>query len=334
MTNTTLWRLLWRRYRVLLGTALVVMGLVGIKAATDLVGTVGNLFTKHGYITGNADSLLMFMTFVVVTVLGWAIFAWDHHTDFNHYLFALPVTRRRIYRQKLQLLLTTVAGSYVLMHGLFLGVLGLIKRSTMTYNLNWDNDLRYCVSQLMFLLAVLMVAMTCGLWLGQIFASALTTVIFMASWLFAINGFSTILMDLTGIQLWRVHWIYYFDQSTWSGFSILVLGSLAVIVALYYLDRWAFEHLSLEETGEYFLLPQFRQTLLWLVIVYLTVAVSFSSFGHLIIQMVTNHYVADLPLYQNVLLAVVVAYLTWSIGRLILYRPDQVRTAFKFKKIA
>ncbi|MFC6182524.1 acetoin ABC transporter permease [Lactiplantibacillus daowaiensis] len=333
MTQQTLRQLLWRRYRAAFTTTLIVMLVAGIKAATDLVHSQSRLFTNTGYVASNSDITMLMVAFLATTILGWLVFAWDNHTDFNHYLFALPVTRRQIYRQKVRLLIETVVVGYIGMQVLFLGLLRLIKRPTAVYNLNWGTDLRYLISQLLFLVAMLMITATWGLILGQVVASALTTVIFIGSLIFLVEGASNIVADVFRVKLWRVAWLGNIDQSTWTGFSVFVVVSLIIIIGLIYLGRVAFEHLSLENMGDYLVFPKCRQLFLWLVIAYLTVAISFSSFGTLLLQLVTNNYSESVPWYQSTLMGPIVAYLTWSIGRWILYRPDHVSDAFKFKKI-
>jgi len=333
MTNATLQRILWRHYRSMLLSVTLIMGITGVKAATDLANQSGRLFSGTGYVTTDSNLLMMAVSLIMAMVLGWLMFIWDNHTNFNHYLLALPVTRRRLYRQKVGLFMGMFVVSYVVMQAIFLGLLKLIKQPQASYNLNWGTDLRYVVSQLVCLVAILSVCSIWGLWLGQTISSALATVIFMGSLPFAYDGVANITALLAGKKDWSINPLALIDQSTWPGFAVLVMIGSLVWVGCYYSNRWAFERLSLESTGDFLVFPQLRPVFLWLVIAYLTVAVSFSSFGILLVSIVTNHYRATLPWYQNVILAVIVAYLTWSIGRLVLYRPDHPRAAFKFQRL-
>jgi len=333
MTTTTLRQLLWRHYRGMLLPVLVIMGLTGLKAATNLTQNSGKLFNNAGYMASDSDLLMLAVSVVIAIILGWLMFTWDNYTAFNHYLLALPVTRKQIYRAKVSMFTGMFIGGYVLMQAVFLSLLVLIKRSDAIYNLNWSVDLRYLLSQLACLVAAMSVSAVWGLWLGQTVGSAITTFIFMCSLPFAFDGLMNILAYLTGQKPWTINPLNELDQSTWLGFSVLIAGSLVIWLGCTYLNRWAFDHLSLESTGDYFLFPKLRPIFLWGVIAYLTVAVSFSSFGMLLVEIVTTHYNQTIPWYQSVIMAILVAYLTWSIGRWILYRPDKIRNAFKFKRL-
>ncbi|MCJ8184261.1 hypothetical protein [Lactiplantibacillus pentosus] len=67
---------------------------------------------------------------------------------------------------------------------------------------------------------------------------------------------------------------------------------------------------------------------------YLIIAISCSQFGAGIVGLLTDHYKPQLPLVTFILLTIAVAYLTWSLGRWFLYRPDRFRDAWTFKKLA
>lgn len=340
MSNHEIRRLLWHRYRGILWTAIAVMLFTGFKAASEVatangmaVGKLTRAFTSGGYTAGVGGTTMLIVNFIVVLILGWLTFMWDNYTNFNHYLFSLRATRQQLFTQKLLLFGSTIIGSFVAMHLLFLGTLRLLIHHAASYNLSWGPELRYTISQLMFLLALYAIVATIGLWLGQAVASALFTIIAIPSLIFALEGVFNLFSYAIGLNPYQTSYLAALDQSTWAGLGLFTGVSLVIIGFLWWLDNWAFKHLSLENAGNFMLFPQFRLVFLWLTVIYLAISVGFSSFGRTVYAVVINSYAGEMPFSISLILAIVVGYLTWSVGRLILYRPDHAFDAFKFKKL-
>jgi len=341
MSNHEVRRLLWHRYRGILGTAIAVLLITGFKAANEVVTANGvaikattRAFTSGGYTASVGGTTMLFVNFIVVLILGWVTFMWDNYTNFNHYLFSLRATRQQLFNQKLVIFGSTVVGSFVAMHFVFLGTLRLMIRRAASFNLSWGPELRYTFSQLMFLLALYAIVATIGLWLGQAVASALFTIISIPSLIFALEGAFNLFSYAIGVNPYKTSYLADLDQSTWAGLSLFTGISLVIIGFLWLMDHWAFKHLSLENAGNFMLFPRFRTVFLWLTVVYLAVAVGFSSFGRTVYAIVVNNYAGEMPFGVSLVLAIVIGYLTWSVGRLILYRPDHAFDAFKIKKLA
>ena len=148
-------------------------------------------------------------------------------------------------------------------------------------------------------------AATFGLWVGHVLASALAGFIFSCSLVFAYNGLINIVAGVTSSKYHQVD----------------------------VLNQWAFEHLSLENSRDFFRFPQLRMAVLVFAIVYLIVAISYSQFGLGILGMITDHYREQMPLPAGIIMTVLVAYLTWSLGRWFLYRPDKFRDVWTFKRL-
>jgi len=315
--------------------------LTGLKAASDVatadgatIGRTVRAFTSGGYTAEMSGSTMLIVNFIVVLILGWLTFMWDNYTNFNHYLFSLRATRQQLFTQKLIIFGSTIIGSFVMMHLLFLGTVRLLIHHVASYNLSWGPELRYSFSQLMFLLAMYAIVATIGLWLGQAVASALFTIISIPSLIFALEGALNLFSYATGVDPNRASYLARLDQSTWSGLGIFTIVSALIISFLWLMDYWAFQHLSLENAGNFMLFPRFRLAFLWLTVIYLAVAVGFSTFGRTVYAIVINSYTGEIPFSISLIIAIIVGYLTWSVGRLLLYRPDHAWDAFKFKKLA
>ncbi|AVK64316.1 hypothetical protein C5Z26_09400 [Lactobacillus sp. CBA3606] len=332
MTNQAVRRLLWHRYW---GVLLVACGLAligGVRAAINTAILADKVFL-HGAPANDNGVPMLLAIFGMVIILGWFTFMWDNYTNFNHYLLALRATRQQLYQQKIGLFMSTIVISDVLMQGVFLGLVRLLTHYPRAYNLNWGATLRYTISQLMFILALYLLVATIGLWLGQPLASALVILIFLPSLVFFYDGVLSLSAKLMQVSSIKIDPLHQLNQATWPGFWLVTMGALVVIIGLYGLNRWASQHLSLKNSGDFLLFPQFRTLFLWLAVVYLSVSVGFSGFCTLLLNTVTSQAYDQFPWSQGIIMAIVTAYLTWSIGRWLMYRPDRVLDAFKFKKL-
>jgi len=341
MSNHEIRRLLWHRYRGILWTAIVVLLITGFKSASDtaiisnnVAGNSARLFTSGGYTAENGGIPMLVVNFIVILILGWLTFMWDNYTNFNHYLFSLRATRHQLFTQKLVIFGSVIVGSFVTMHLLFLGTLRVLSHHAVNYNLQWGPELRYMLSQLLFLLALYAIVATIGLWLGQAVASVIFILISIPSLIFALEGVFNLFSYAIGVDPYHTSYLAHLDQSTWPGLGLFAGLSLVIIGFLWVMDHWAFKHLSLENSGNFMLFPRFRLAFLWLTVFYLAIAVGFSSFGRTVYAVVINSYVGEIPFSISLILAIIVGYLTWSVGRLLLYRPDHSWDAFKFKKLA
>lgn len=341
MSNHEVRRLLWHRYRGILWTAIAVLLITGFKAASEVMAAndvaikaTTRAFTSGGYTANIGGTTMLIVNFIVVLILGWLTFMWDNYTNFNHYLFSLRATRQQLFTQKLVIFGCTIVGSFVAMHVIFLGTLRLLIHHSASFNLSWGPELRYTLSQLMFLLALYAIVATIGLWLGQAVASALFTIIAIPSLIFTLEGAFNLFSYAIGVNPYNTSYLASLDQSTWAGLGWFSGVSLLIIGFLWVMDNWAFKHLSLENAGNFMLFPRFRMAFLWLTVVYLAVAVGFSSFGRTVYAVVIDNYAGEMPFSISLALAVIIGYLTWSVGRVILYRPDHAVDAFKFKKLA
>jgi len=336
MTNRKLWQLLWRHYRTLLLVAGVLIILAGVKEGFSAVHDpklyLVDFMNQQTFAIPSGGNLRVLVTIVVSFVLGLVLFLSDNFTNFDQYLFSLPVMRRRIYRRKVGLLVGTLTCSYVLMEGVYLAI---IHRMLMAKHIqiNWTASLYEGLESMAIILTLSLLAATFGLWVGHVLASALAGFIFSCSLVFAYNGLINIVAGVTGSKYHQVDLLNRLNGDHWSGMVTIVLICLVLGALLYWMNQWAFEHLSLENSRDFFRFPQLRMAVLGFAIVYLIVAISCSQFGLGILGMITDHYREQMPLLVGIIMTVVVAYLTWSLGRWFLYRPDKFRDVWTFKRL-
>lgn len=333
MSNQNLQRLLWRHYRGLFLTAIIVMAVAGLKDGLTVINQP-QIYISRGAFSAVLDGGSWRVVAAVVScfTLGLTLFLNDNWTNFNHYLFALPVARHRIYRQKIGLLLVVITGSYAVMETLFILMIHNVLPQRHAY-LDWSLSWRLLLGQYILFVSLAMIAATFGLWVGHVLASTIAGVVFCCSLIFALDGVTNLLAGILRVKYNQVNLLTIMNVDHWSGVSVTVVVGLVVCGLLYWLDRWAFNHLSLENSREFFRFPQLRSAVLWFSIVYLTIAVSCSAFGLTVLGILTDHYREHMPLSVGIVMAIVVAYLTWSLGRWFLYRPDQFRQVWTFKRL-
>lgn len=332
MSNQKLRLLLWQHYRVLLITAVVALALAGLKEGLSVVNQPQVYVSGGQFTLETGGALRVLVTLAVYFALGLTVFLHDNWTNFNHYLFSLPVARQRIYRQKIGLLVTSTTVGYVLMQLIY----GLIVQTALPQRhayFYWGNSWMIELCQLAMLTVLLMVAVTFGLWVGHIFASVVSGIVFCCSLLFAYNGILFLISKITGINSRRLDLLNNVSEGTWPG-MLIILGICLVLGGfLYWMNGWGFDHLSLENSREFFRFPELRGAVLWFSIVYLMIAISCSEFGIEILGLLTDNYRQSMPLGTGILMAIVVGYLTWSLGRWFLYRPDRFRDAWTFRRL-
>ncbi|WP_048000925.1 hypothetical protein [Lactiplantibacillus herbarum] len=336
MTNRKLWQLLWRHYRTLLLVAGVLIILAGIKEGFSAVHDpklyLVDFMNQQTFAIPSGGNLRVLVTIVVSFVLGLVLFLSDNFTNFDQYLFSLPVTRRWIYRRKVGLLVGTLTLSYVLMEGSYLLIIHRILMAK-HIQINWTASLYESLESIAIILTLSLLAATFGLWVGHVMASALAGFIFSCSLVFAYNGLINIVAGVTGSKYHQVDVLNQLNGDHWSGLVTIAIICLGLSAFLYWLNQWAFEKLSLENSRDFFRFPQLRMAVLVFAIVYLIVAISCSQFGLGILGMITDHYREQMPLPAGTVMTVAVAYLTWSLGRWFLYRPDKFRDVWTFKRL-
>ncbi|WP_262340413.1 hypothetical protein [Lactiplantibacillus plantarum] len=148
MTKRKLWQLLWRHYRTLLLTAGGVLLLVGIKEGYSIA------HNPSRYVAQNVSSFALMeathlrmetvVAIIVSLVLGVALFLSDNFTNFNQYLFSLPVARKQIYRRKIGLLIGMLVSAYMLAEAVF----GLIAWRVLANSRCGLIGLRHCMKNL------------------------------------------------------------------------------------------------------------------------------------------------------------------------------------------
>ncbi|MDY1543281.1 acetoin ABC transporter permease [Lactiplantibacillus pentosus] len=337
MTKRTLWQLLWRHYRVIVLTGIVALLLAGIKEGYSIVQRP-SLYIAVNEISftltsANGIRMGLVVSILVSLVIGVVLFLNDNFTNFDQYLFSLPVPRRQIYRRKIGLLIGTVVSAYVLAEAIY----GLITWRVLVnrhVGVNWVGSIYEEVEILALIITLSLVAATFGLWVGRVFASALATFVFTCSLPFAYDGLINIVAGVTGQTYRQADILGTLSSQHPSGLLIVLVICGVISGSLYWLNQWAFDHLSLENGQDFFRFPQLRGAVLSFSIGYLIIAISCSQFGAGIVGLLTDHYKPQLPLVTFILLTIAVAYLTWSLGRWFLYRPDRFRDAWTFKKLA
>lgn len=336
MTNRKLWQLLWRHYRTLLLVAGVVIVLAGVKegfsAVHDPKSYLVDFMSSKQFAIPGGGNLRVLVTIIVSFVLGLVLFVSDNLTNFDQYLFSLPVTRRRIYRRKIGLLIATLTSSFILMEVCYFLIIQRTLR-TQHIQINWTTSLYEGLEAIAVMVALSLLAATFGLWVGHVLASALAGFIFSCSLMFAYDGVINIMAGVTGSKYRQMDILSRLNGDHWSGLLTIVVICLVLSSLLYWLNQWAFDHLSLENSRDFFRFPQLRMAVLWFAIVYLIVAISCSQFGLGILGMITDHYREQMPLLAGIIMTVVVAYLTWSLGRWFLYRPDKFRDVWTFRRL-
>ncbi|RDG11558.1 acetoin ABC transporter permease [Lactiplantibacillus paraplantarum] len=335
MTKRKLWQLLWRHYRTLLLTAGVILLLAGIKEGYSVTHNPSLYIAAHAtnFTLTSVTGVRTIASLGVSFVLGILLFLTDNFTNFDQYLFSLPVTRRQIYRRKIGLLIGTLISGYVVMEVSF-GLIAWRAIVNRHVQINWNATLYEDLETLAAILTLSLLAATFGLWVGHVFASVLAAFIFTCSLVFAYDGLINVIAGLTGLKYRQVDVLGRLQGHQLSGVLTILALCLVISGCLYWLDQWAFEHLSLESSQDFFRFPQWRGAVLGFSIGYLIVAISCSQFGTGILGMVTDNYRAQMPLLAGIIMALVVAYLTWSLGRWFLYRPDKFRDVWTFKKLA
>ena len=332
MSNQKLRQLLWQHYRTLLLTAIVVLVAAGLKEGLSVVNQP-NVYIGGGEFTlETGGALRAFVAIATYFILGISIFLHDNWTNFNHYLFGLPVQRRRIYRQKIGLLAVTTTIGYVLMQAVYwLTVQSVLPK----YNAHfvWGDSGQVELCQMAMLLVLLMIAVTLGLWVGHVFASVVAGFVFCCSLFFAYNGIINLVAGILRVHYRQVDLIDHINEGSWLGMTTILVACLIVGGLLYWMNAWGFDHLSLENSREFFRFPRLRPAVLWFSIIYLMVAISCSQFGLELLGLVTDNYRDSMPFGTAIVMAIVVGYLTWSLGRWFLYRPDHFREAWTFKKL-
>ncbi len=337
MTKRKLWQLLWRHYRTLLLTAGGVLLLVGIKEGYSIA------HNPSRYVAQNVSSFALMeathlrmetvVAIIVSLVLGVALFLSDNFTNFNQYLFSFPVARKQIYRRKIGLLIGMLVSAYMLAEAVF-GLIAWRVLAKQQVRIDWLTTLYEELGILAVMLVFGLLAATFGLWVGHIFASALATFVFVCSLPFAYDGLINLAAGLTKLNYEQVDVLG--QLPSWKPGGLLTTWVICGVIGggLYLLNRWAFEHLSLENSGDFFRFPQWRGAVLGFSIIYLIVAICCSQFGNGVLGLLTDNYHAHMPLSTGIIMALVVAYLTWSLGRWFLYRPDRFRDAWTVKKLA
>ncbi|CAM3218577.1 acetoin ABC transporter permease [Lactiplantibacillus plajomi] len=332
MANQKLWQLLWRHYRPILIAAVVALMLVGLKSGMSVVANPRGYIAGSVYNLNNGGDLRAFVAIIVFFALGITMFLHDNLTSFDHYLFGLPVHRRQIYRKKIGLLVTAATTGYVGMQLVYWVTI----QSTLTHRhvtVSWGASLWMMVTQWLMLSVLLMVAVTFGLWVGHLFASVVAGVVFSCSLLFAYNALVYITAAVLRVNYRRVDVLNHLQAETWG--SLAVIAAVAIVLGgfLYWFNGWGFDHLSLENSQEFFRFPQYRSAVLWFSIIYLSLTTSCSEFGLTVLAILTDNYRSQMPLLTGIVMAIVVAYVTWGLGRWFLYRPDQFRTVWTTKRL-
>ncbi|RRK11267.1 acetoin ABC transporter permease [Lactiplantibacillus garii] len=333
MSNQKLRQLLWQHYRVFFLTAVIALVAAGVKEGFSVVNQPELYMPAGAFKLEDGGGLRIMVAIVVYFSLGLTIFLHDNWTHFNHYLFALPVVRRRIYRQKMGLLVLATTVGYVLMQAVYWLIIQSALAKQHAYFV-WGNSWRIQLGQLILFWVLMLIGVTFGLWVGHVFASAFAGFVFCCSLIFAYNGVINLIAGITRSSYRQVDVLNRVSEGAWSGLIIIIGAGIVFGGFLYWLNAWGFDHLSLENSREFFRFPQLRSAVLWFSIIYLVIATSCSEFGLEILGLITDNYRESMPFGTAVVMAVVVGYLTWSLGRWFLYRPDHFRDAWTFKKLA
>lgn len=332
MSNQQLRQLLWRHYRTLFLTATVILAVAGLKEGLSNANQPNMYIAAGAFTLQYSSGLRLLVAMAVFFVLGLAVFLNDNWTNFNHYLFSLPVTRRRIYRQKMLLLSSTLISSYLLMEIIYSLLVQRVLAKRHAY-FDWNTIWKEELVQIAIFLVLMMITVTFGLWVGHILASALAAFVFTCSLIFAYDGVTNLLSGMLGVSYRQVAWLDHLNWDHWRGMLLTLVICVVLIGLLYWLNRWAFEHLSLENSREFFRFPQLRGAVLWFSIIYLMIATSCSQFGLELLGLITDNYRSTMPVPAGIVMAVVIGYITWSLGRWFLYRPDRFWDAWTIKKL-
>ncbi|WP_318767253.1 acetoin ABC transporter permease [Lactiplantibacillus carotarum] len=332
MSNQKLRQLLWRHYRALLLTAMGALILAGLKEGFSVVNQPQTYIAPGAFTLESGGGLRVLIAVAVYFVVGLTVFLHDNWTNFDHYLFALPVMRRRIYRQKMLLLMSTTTVGYVLMQVVYWLTIQSVLPKYRAY-FAWGNSWRVQLCSMAALLVLMLIACTFGLWVGHLFASVFAAFIFGLSLIFAYNGIINLIAGVLRVKYRQVDLLNNLDPGTWLDMGVILGAALIIGSGLYWLNRWGFEHLSLENSREFFRFPELRGAVLGFSIVYLVIATSCSEFGLEILGLLTDNYRSSMPFGTAVVMAIVIGYLTWSLGRWFLYRPDRFKDVWTFKKL-
>lgn len=333
MTKQTLRGILWRRYRWLLIVAVLVLAFTGVRVALNIKQEPSLYLSPGAFSIADESVSMLFVTFVVTVVVGLTLFLSDNATGFSEYLLSLPISRRQIYRQKLALALAAVIGGYVLMQGLFIAVLQTQFHSHRNW-FDWSATGYFALYQIAWWTVVLLVALTFSIWVGHLVASIFGALIFFGSTLYAYDALINVVSGIAQVHYQQVDFFTNLNPTTAGGVIGHLLICAVIIVGLYLANQWAYEHLSLENLGEFLLIPRLRPVVLWSTMGYLALAVSGSQFGWSILTILTGHDYSDAPVLGALVMAVVVAYLTWGLGRWLLYRPDHFYRVWGLHKLA
>ncbi|WP_249214857.1 ABC-2 transporter permease [Lactiplantibacillus plantarum] len=240
MTKRKLWQLLWRHYRTLLLTAGSVLLLVGIKEGYSIA------HNPLRYVAQNVSSFaLMEPTglrmgtvagIIVSLVLGVVLFLSDNFTNFNQYLFSLPVPRKQIYRRKVGLLIGTLISAYALAEVVF-GVIAWRVLAKQHVRINWTATLYEELGIMAVMLVFGLVAVTFGLRVGHVFASVLATFVFTCSLVFAYDGLISLVAGLTNLKYRQVDILG--QLPSWKPVGLLTVWVICSVIGggLYLLNR-------------------------------------------------------------------------------------------------
>lgn len=331
MTKRTIWQLLWRHYRTLLLSVIGIQILVGIREGITVLEY--RLIPRGGFTFASVSGWRLAAAALIFFAVGLAVFLMDTSTHFNQYLFSLPVARRKIFRVKMGLITASLVSGYLLMEVAY----GLVINNRLAkYHAYWDWSVAWKLElvQLSMLLALSLLGMTFGLWLGHLLAGVIFGTGFACSLVFAYDALNRLVAAALGVSVNQARWLESIDARYWPGL-VLAVGLLWLVsVGLYGLDAWAFDHLSIENDREFFRFPSLRPVALWFSIIYLMITISCSQFGLGLLQLLTNQYYEVMPLSLGIVMAILVGYGTWGLGRWFLYRPDHFRRAWTMKKIS
>ncbi|QVI34091.1 hypothetical protein BVJ53_03990 [Lacticaseibacillus chiayiensis] len=226
---------------------------------------------NHLYVPSLVSRIVTIISYVVPLLFGLVLAGMDQASSFNAAVFKSRFKRKQLFATRYWYGLSCLLGATTL--GVGITLLGYFAGIPATYvGISWLNVL----GLLMTNLAVNSFMFTAGVAVGSIFASLFGMFVFglLGGWIgmSAVQHFliNTVMINHS-YRLLRSHG----DQF----FLFLFVVAFVASAAVYWITRWLFDRISLENEGEILLLPKLR----WVIFVYALIVVPY-NFGNWLFQ--------------------------------------------------